>query len=347
MSVILPRVRYGVKEKLLKHLRQCRHAALRLRYLIVINLLSGRGAYEVAAVLGAHNTTVYRVARRFRQQGEWGLLDGREDNGAAKLDERYLELLYRVVRSSPQQYGWRRPTWTRELLVETLARQTGVRIHVATMSRALALIHARRGRPRPTVGCPWSPAAKARKLGEIRRLLAGLPQGDMAVYEDEVDIHLNPKIGLDWMVRGQQKEVVTPGTNVKRYLAGALDIRTGLVTWVEGERKTSALFIALLGRLRAHHPQAQVIHVILDNYRIHDSKITQAALRGFGSKIRLHFLPPYCPKENRIERVWEDVHANVTRNHTCRTIETLMVEVRQYLWSRNRIRVGIERPRAA
>jgi hypothetical protein len=36
-------------------------------------------------------------------------------------------------------------------------------------------------------------------------------------------LHLNPKIGLDWMARGQQKEVVTPGQNQKRYLAGALD----------------------------------------------------------------------------------------------------------------------------
>jgi transposase len=345
MSTILPRVRFAVKQRLLRNLRRCRQAGLRLRYLIVLNLLNGRAAYQTAEVLGVHNTTVYRVARRFRERGEWGLWDGREDNGVAKLDESYLATLYRVVRSSPQRHGWRRPTWTRELLVETLAQKTGVRIHVATMSRALALIHARRGRPRPTVRCPWSPAAKAGRLGEIRRLLATLPRRQVAVYEDEVDIHLNPKIGLDWMVRGQQKEVVTPGNNVKRYLAGALDVRTGLLTWAEGERKASALFIALLGRLRADYPGATVIHVILDNYRIHDSKITQAALQGFGGRIVLHFLPPYSPKENRIERVWEDLHASVTRNHTCRTIERLMVEVREYLWRRNRIRAGIERRR--
>ncbi len=30
-------------------------------------------------------------------------------------------------------------------------------------------------------------------------------------YEDEVDIHLNPGIGADWQLRGQQKRVVTPG----------------------------------------------------------------------------------------------------------------------------------------
>ena len=30
----------------------------------------------------------------------------------------------------------------------------------------------------------------------------------------------------------------------------------------------------------------------------------------------LHFLPPYCPDHNRIERLWKDLHDNVTRNHT-------------------------------
>lgn len=347
MSVIVPKLGFFVKQRLLKALRGCRSAALRVRSLIVLNLSHGRGAYETAAVLGVHNTTVYRAARRFRERGEWGLLDGREDNGSTKLDEHVLDVLDRLVRSSPQEHGWRRPTWTRELLVKTLRRQTGVSVHVATMSRALARIEARRGRPRPTVRCPWSPAAKGRRLAAIRRLLATRPPDHVAVSEDEVDIHRNPKIGLDWMVKGQQKEVVTPGQNVKRYLAGAWDVRTGKLVWVEGERKASALFIALLTRLRHRYPRAAVIHVILDNDRIHTSKITQAAVTGFGGRIRLHFLPPYCPKHNRIERYWEDLHANVTRNHTCPTIEALMAQVRHYLTARNRQRVRVEYRQAA
>jgi transposase len=336
MHSILGDVRFSVKEKLCKHLRRCHNAGVRLRYLMIINLLNDRSAYQTAEVLGVHNTTVYRVARRFRQRGEWALWDGREDNGDSKLDECYLAVLYRVVRGTPQAYGWRRPTWTRELLVETLVRETGIRVHVTTMSRALALVEARRGRPRPTVGCPWAKAAKTRRLNAIRQVLATLPRRQVAVYEDEVDIHLNPKIGLDWMGRGQQKEVVTPGKNVKRYLAGALDVRSGEVLWVEGERKTSALFIKLLNRLLQTYPAAPVIHVILDNYRIHDSKIVHAALAGMGSRIQLHFLPPYCPNDNKIERLWQDLHANVTRNHTCTNIRQLMREVRYYLRKRNR-----------
>ncbi len=178
-------------------------------------------------------------------------------------------------------------------------------------------------------------------MAKIRRLLATLPRNHVAVYEDEVDIHLNPKIGLDWMVQGQQKEVVTPGQNVKRYLAGALDVRTGALVWVEGERKASSLFIRLLNKLREHYPRAAVIHVIVDNYRIHSSKITQAAVAGFGGRILLHFLPPHCPNHNRIERNGEDLHANVTRNHTCPNMDALLIEVREYLWQQNRDRLRL------
>jgi transposase len=279
MTSILGRVRFSVKAKLGKQLRQVRNAGVRIHYLIVINLLNGRTARATAAALGVHNTTVYRVAKRFRRDGEWGLWDAREDNGATKLDERFLTKLYEAVRATPKKYGWRRPTWTRELLVETMVRETGTRVHVTTMSRALAMIDARRGRPKPTVGCPWAKAAKTRRLNTIRNLVATLPRHHVAVYEDEVDIHLNPKIGPDWMVRGQQKEVLTPGKNVKRYLAGALDAHSGQLIWVEGERKTSALFVALLRKLTQIYLTAPVIHVILDNGC---SWCPCASLSGFG-----------------------------------------------------------------
>jgi transposase len=336
MAVILPKPSFFVKERFLKRFRKCRQALVRLRYLIIINVWSGRSARAIEQVLHVHNTTVYRVVKRFREHGEASLWDGRQDNGAEKLSEHFLQILDRVVRSNPQEHGWRRPTWTREILVATLVRQTGVRIHVATMSRALALIRARRANPRPRVKCPWFPAVKTRRINALRRLIAALPPGEVAVYEDEVDVHLNPKIGLDWMGLGQQKEAVTPGQNEKRYVAGALDVRTGQIHWVEAHKKNSWLFWDLLHTLTRVYAEAKVIHVILDNYGIHSSTIIAVALANFAARIRLHFLPPYSPDANAIERVWQDLHANVTRNHRCATMRELMREVRYYLRKRNR-----------
>jgi transposase len=336
MKAIVLQVRWSVKERLRKNIRKVRDAATKLRYLMIFNVLHGKSCHETSAVLKVHHTTVGRVVKRFKQYGEAGLQDGRCDNGADKLDEDFLQELDQVVRKTPQDFGWKRPTWTRELLVAVMVRRTTVRVHVGTMSRALAAIKARRGQPRPRVLCPWAKARKTRRLNELSNLSATLPCRERIFYEDEVDIHLNPKIGLDWQGHGQQKEVLTPGKNLKRYLAGALDVRSGVIIWVEGERKTSYLFLDLLDALRKKYPQARRLHLILDNYRIHDSTIVHAALNGYlAGKVELHFLPPYCPAHNKIERVWKDLHANVTRNHRCRDINHLMREVRYYLHKRN------------
>lgn len=337
MEGILPELRWCDKERLLKELRCCAEARRKTQLLVIVNLVHGRGPTVIAAALQMHRSTVYRVAERFRELGPSGLCDGRRRNGRRKITDRYLSILHDVVEASPPDHGWRRPTWTRELLVATLFTKTRIKIHVATMSVVLHRLRARRGRPKPTVRCPWPESRKQRRLREIRRLVVQLPKNEVAVYEDEVDIHLNPKIGLDWMLRGQQKEVVTPGKNVKRYLAGALDARTHKLIWVEGDRKTGALFVRLLSKLVRHYRHAKMIHVILDNYSIHSTSLVAMTLNSpAGRKIRLHFLPPYCPDDNPLERTWEDLHANVTRNHRCATIETLMENVRHYLVQRNR-----------
>ena len=222
-----------------------------------------------------------------------------------------------------------------ELLVLVVAAETGVKISCSTMSRLLARCAVRCGRPKPMVTCPWPKAAKTRRLNAIRRLEEHLPRGDVLLYVDEVDIHLNPKIGPDYMLRGQQKEVLTPGKNEKRYLAGALNARTGRLAWVEGARKTSALFIDLVDHLaRRAYARAGTIHLVLDNFRIHSSKAVDAARQRWGDKF--HFLPPYCPDHNRIERLWKDLHDNVTRNHTCSDMEDLMARVHNYLTLRRR-----------
>ena len=325
------------KRRIVKTMRRCRDGQLKTRYRIVLDLMDGHSVAQISRSLRVAETTVRRIRDRFLESGEPGLVDRREENGDRKIDDDYLARLYQVVASQPEAFGWHRPTWTRELLVITMYRETGIRIHVATMSRALKMIHARRGRPKPTVHCPWSESAKLRRLRQIQRLIEQLPPDEIVVYADEVDIHLNPKIGLDWMVRGQQKEVLTPGKNVKRYLAGALNPKTGELIWVEGERKTSFLFIQFLWALVTHYPDAKRIHVILDNYSIHHTQQVQVSLNTpEGQRLKLHFLPPYCPDHNKIERVWQDLHSNVTRNHTKPTMPELMSAVRHYLRRRNR-----------
>jgi len=332
--------RLSIRERRIVRARS-RHApcaVLRCRCKVIVGLVQGKAPATLASGGLCSVSQVYRVAGRFVEQGPAGMADWREDNGDHKINETYEWELLIAVACSPRDYGYLRTTWTQELLVCVLAKRTGITVSVTTVCRLLKRHRVRLGRPKPIVGCPWAKARRMRRLRQIRNLERNVRRNEVVVYVDEVDIHLNPKIGPDWMLCGQQKRVLTPGKNEKRYLAGALDARTRRLTWVEADRKTSDLFIRLLWQLLKEYPRAKCIHVVLDNFKIHHSQRTQLALAATSGRIRLHFLPPYCPDHNRIERVWKDLHDNVTRNHSCQNMKQLMTEVHRYLHCRNQHR---------
>ncbi len=313
---------------------------MRCRCKVVLTLVRGKTPALLAEGGLCAKSQVYRVAGRFLAGGLAGLADRREDNGRPKITPAYQAELLSVVDRSPQEFGYRRPTWTQELLIRVLAERVEVVVGAATMSRLLGRMGVGLRRPKPIVRCPWKEARRRRRLRQIERLVMHLPGDEVVLYADEVDIHLNPKVGPDWMRRGRQKEVVTPGCNRKRYLAGAWDPRTRRLVYVEGVRKNSLRFLQLLYKLATKsYPDAKRVHVILDNYGIHDSAQVRLAMKSeAAARLELHFLPPYCPDHNRIERIWKDLHDTVTRNHRCASMEELMAEVRCYLAARNRCR---------
>jgi transposase len=315
--------------------RAVRDADARQRYLIVWYLGTGESSGQVARRLSCARATVVHVAQRLDREGEPGLWDQRRQNGRRRVSAATEQALARLVAASPQDFGWRRPTWTQEVLRTQLAAETGVALSRTTLWRLLRRLRARRGRPRPVVGCPWPAAEREARLGHLRRLAQRPPPGGIVLYEDEVDIPLHPKLGYDWMLPGQQTRVVTPGKNAKRSLAGALHAETGQVLWVSGARKTSALVLDLLAHLLAAYLAAGTIHRILDHYGIHRSKAVHAALGSWARRIPLHFLPPFCPSANRIERLWLDAHAAVIRTHRCPTIDAFLRAVEQFLTDRN------------
>ena len=51
--------------------------------------------------------------------------------------------------------------------------------------------------PKPTVLCPWDSARRKRVLAKLRHLAKYATEAEPVFYEDEMDVHLNPKIGRD------------------------------------------------------------------------------------------------------------------------------------------------------
>jgi hypothetical protein len=69
---------------------------------------------------------------------------------------------------------------------------------------------------------------REKKLRALRTLLKGLPADETAMFMDEVDVNLNPKVGCMWMRRGQQAAVETRATTRSGTSPGA---STGGPAW--------------------------------------------------------------------------------------------------------------------
>ncbi|HHX7465777.1 TPA: IS630-like element ISEc33 family transposase, partial [Klebsiella pneumoniae] len=242
--------------------------------------------------------------------------------------EHICTLLRELIKHSPGDFGYQRSRWSTELLAIKINEITGCQLHAATVRRWL-----------PSAGLVWRRAAptlrirdphKDEKMAVIHKALDECSAEHPVFYEDEVDIHLNPKIGADWQLRGQQKRVVTPGQNEKYYLAGALHSGTGKVSYVGGNSKSSALFIALLKHLKATYRRAKTITLIVDNYIIHKSRETQRWLKA-NPKFRVIYQPVYSPWVNHVERLWQALHDTITRNHQCRSMWQLLKKVRHFM----------------
>jgi transposase len=327
----IPRMSRLVRRQLIKIGRQSGDPATAMRFLVVARLGLGHSSPQVANDLDVARSTVVKAADRFVGDGVDGLFDRRRNNGHAKVDLLFRRRVAQLLLRTPEDFGWRRPSWTRELLCLQMRKEGFISVAVCTMGRALASIGARLGMPKPIVLCPWPRDARERVLAQIRRLESRASADEPVFYSDEVDIHLNPKLGRDWMLRGRQRRVVTPGKNQKFYLAGALDVRTGRLLTTGAARKNAALFCDLLRLLARTYHRAQRIHLVVDNYGIHSARLTKQTLAELAGRVILHFLPPYCPDANRIERVWQDLHANVTRNHRCKSMRHLLGNCRRYL----------------
>jgi transposase len=316
---------------LIKTGRRSGDPATALRFHAVARLAAGFSTVRVARDLDVARSTVVASAGRFRREGAYGLYDRRRFNGTTKANYPFRKRVAELLRSAPEQFGWRRPTWTRELLRLQMQLEKFPLVAACTMGRVLACLGARLGTPKPVVQCPWSRDARERRLRQIRALESQASLQEPVLYEDEVDIQLNPKVGREWMLPGHQRRLVTPGKNQRFYLAGAVDVRTGRLHTTGGTSKNAPLFCDLLRLLAARYPRAERIHLIVDNYGIHSAHRTRQQLEALNGRVVLHFLPPYCPDANRIERVWQDLHANVTRNHRCRTMRRLLANARHYL----------------
>jgi putative transposase len=331
------------RNTLLAHSRRSADPAVRHRAHALLLLADGYTWATVAAVLYCSASTRSRWAGRFRADGV-DAVRGRPVGRPRSTIHRWATLVVRwVLTFSPTDFRSARSRWSWEAAAVVLRDDFGARVGRETVRRWLHAAGLGWRRPRPVIR-PKDPA-REEKLRALRALLHHLPDDQTAVFMDEVDVNLNPKVGSMWMIRGIQEAVETPGTNDKRYVAGSIHWPTGRVILTEGkprEGRSAALFLRHRDDRRRAFRHDKVIHVLCDNAGTHTpegSKLVRAYLAAWGHRVQLHYLPRYAPDTNPIERVWWRLHEAVTRNHRCKTRAELLDRTFDWFETRTHFRV--------
>ncbi|MBT0257161.1 IS630 family transposase, partial [Vibrio campbellii] len=122
------------------------------------------------------------------------------------------------------------------------------------------------------------------------------------------------KLSYGWIRKGQDKLIETTGSRTRVNLIGALSLKdisatiTDTYETIDGES-----IVRFFWKLKKeHYPLEQTVHIVLDGAAYHRSEMVRNAAKVLN--VELHYLPPYSPNLNPIERLWKVMNEHVRNN---------------------------------
>lgn len=146
------------------------------------------------------------------------------------------------------------------------------------------------------------PEKQRQFIEEYRHLKNSLGLHDELYFLDAVHPEYQSQAVCGWIKKGECKTLQTTGKQKRLHFIGALSLNDMNVMIREYETIDADAMIRFFKDLELEKKQGQ-IHIVLDNASAHKNHKLVDYLKA--SRIRLHYLPPYSPNLNPIERLWK------------------------------------------
>lgn len=149
-------------------------------------------------------------------------------------------------------------------------------------------------------------------IAEYEKLKQGLTDDETICFMDGVHPTHNTQLAYGWIKKGFRKEICANSGRSRLNLTGAVDLISKKLHIQEDVTLNAESTLAFLKRIEEAYPTKTKIHLFSDNARYYKNKAVKAYLEN--SKVKLHFLPPYSPNLNPIERLWKWMKERVMYN---------------------------------
>lgn len=149
-------------------------------------------------------------------------------------------------------------------------------------------------------------------IKEYNELKAKTPVNEPIFFMDSVHPTMATKVACGWIRKGQDKPIATTASRTRLNITGAIEL-SGMKTVInEYQTIDGDSTLHFLEQVKNSYQEANKIHFILDQSGYHRSKKVMEYAEKNG--IELHFLPPYSPNLNPIERLWKVMNEQVRNN---------------------------------
>jgi transposase len=194
---------------------------------------------------------------------------------------------------------------------------------VYTVSGMTSWLHRNKFSYKQPKGTPAKadPKKQEQFIAEYNRLLNSLPEDEPILFADGVHPTQATKLSYGWIRTGQDKLVATTGSRVRINIFGSLNLEDMSVLTTTHETIDSAAIGQHFEQLRDRYSSSKIIHLILDQGSYNTSGKTKELAEKHG--IKLHYLPPYSPNLNPIERLWKVMNERARNNKFFATANSL------------------------
>lgn len=144
-----------------------------------------------------------------------------------------------------------------------------------------------------------------------KALKATLSVGEEIYFVDAVHPQFQSKAACGWIKKGEVKTLPTTSDQYRLHFVGALALKDMEILVQEYETVNAESMIEFCKKLESS-TNATKIHVICDNGPSNKNKKLTKYLKT--SRIQIHYLPPYSPNLNPIERLWKVLREKKTYN---------------------------------
>src|SRR5438132_10223188 len=160
------------------------------------------------------------------------------------------------------------------------------------------------------------PAKQQAFIEAYDNLLNTLGDDEAVLFADAVHPTHEVRPAGCWAPKDAKVAIEQTSGRQRLNIHGAIDLETGATRMIEATTIDALSSIALLMAIALMYPTKRLIHVFLDNARYHHAVLVQEWLARPGCRIKVHYIPSYCPHLDPIERLWGLMHRHVTHNRS-------------------------------